>query len=174
MLNNPKNAAKMFKNLLGTQSNLGYYDVRDENKLKLLKDELFQKVDTNKFKIPLPNFNPIQNINEHATNIISPNSDEKNKNQTAEIEKKIEKKEETKPKTKTVKKKIKIKKILYQDYCKFISSKKKNTPCPKKYPVFIGAQFSGKNISCDASDSQNKSKTKSKINYCKLCCKNEV
>ena len=45
MLDNPKKSSKMFKELLGTKNNLGFYDVRDENKLKLLKRELFKKSD---------------------------------------------------------------------------------------------------------------------------------
>ena len=163
MLDNPKKSSKMFKELLGTKNNLGFYDVRDENKLKLLKKELFnesEKKDIKKkeikkkdiFKIPLPNFNSAAN---NKNKMIS-------KLRNIKLESTSEKKEIA------PKKPIKNRQKFYQDYCKFVPTKHKDDACPKDYPVFIGAQFSGKDITCGTG------KHKSKMKHCKLCCKNEV
>ena len=165
MLDNPQKTSKMFKELLGTKNNLGFYDVRDQNKLKLLKNELFKESDKpgeskkkkkidkkDIFEIPLPNFNSVVT----------------NKN------KMISKFRNIKPVSKSLKKEsiknapIKNRQKFYQDYCKFVPTKHKNDACPKEYPVFIGAQFSGKDITCGTN------KHKSKMKHCKLCCKNEV
>lgn len=162
MLDNPKKSSKMFKELLGTKNNLGFYDVRDENKLKLLKKELFEESHnsneskkSNKkdiFEIPLPNFsNDVNNSNK----MISKLRNVKTRGQ---------------PRNNNLLKKrpIKNRQKFYQDYCKFAPTKHKDDACPKEYPVFIGAQFSGKDITCGTD------KHKSKMKHCKLCCKNEV
>ena len=169
MLDNPKKTSKMFKELLGTKNNLGFYDVRDENKLNLLKKELFNKSDESDkstkdkkkpidkkdiFKISLPNFkNEAYNNNKMISKLRDIKDDIKSNK-----------------KDKTKKKPIKNRQRFYQDYCKFVPTKHKNDACPKEYPVFIGAQFSGKDITCGTSNK----KHKSKMNHCKLCCKNEV
>ena len=168
MLDNPKKTSKMFKELLGTKNNLGFYDVRDENKLKLLKRELFKKSDNSNeadklkknkkinkkdiFKIPLPNFN----------------SDTNKKNKMISKIRNIKPQSKSEEKETVVKKPIKNRQKFYQDYCKFVPTKHKDDACPKEYPVFIGAQFSGKDITCGTG------KHKSKMKHCKLCCKNEV
>ena len=59
MLDNPKKTSKMFKELLGTKNNLGFYDVRDENKLKLLKKELFNESEKKDIKIGKRNFGKV-------------------------------------------------------------------------------------------------------------------
>lgn len=165
MLDNPKKTSKMFKELLGTKNNLGFYDVRDENKLKLLKKELFKesnkpslpkkkiKNDTKDiFEIPLPNFS----------------SDANNKNKMISKLRTIKTKSKSGKNETVQKKSIKNRQKFYQDYCKFVPTKHKDDACPKEYPVFIGAQFSGKDITCGTG------KHKSKMKHCKLCCKNEV
>jgi len=158
MLDNPKKSSKMFKELLGTKNNLGFYDVRDENKLKLLKKELFNESEKKEiekkdiFKIPLPNFNSAAN----------------NKNKMISKLKNIKLESKSGKKEIVPKKPIKNKQKFYQDYCKFAPTKHKDDACPKEYPVFIGAQFSGKDITCGTG------KHKSKMKHCKLCCKNEV
>lgn len=163
MLDNPKKSSKMFKELLGTKNNLGFYDVRDENKLKLLKKELFNESEKKEiekkeiekkdiFKIPLPNFNSAAN----------------NKNKMISKLKNIKLESKSGKKEIVPKKPIKNKQKFYQDYCKFAPTKHKDDACPKEYPVFIGAQFSGKDIMCGTG------KHKSKMKHCKLCCKNEV
>ena len=66
MLKNPEQTANMFTNLLGTKSDLGYYDSRSEGKLKELKQELFSKDDMEKLKVPLPEFEDLENKNEES------------------------------------------------------------------------------------------------------------
>ena len=165
MLKNPKQTANMFTNLLGTKSDLGYYDSRSEGKLKELKQELFSKDDMEKLKVPLPEFEDLENKNDGSDSIKSKKKKANNKSQ-----KKV-KKTESKPKPKKKKKAIKDKTVNYQDICRFVGSTSKYARCPKNYPVFVGAEFSGKNIQCQGISNKN---TKSKVKYCKLCCKNEI
>lgn len=151
MFKDPEKTSKMFTKLLGKKGNLGYYDVRDPKKLNLLEGRLNEYRNEYKQNIPLPNF------------------DKRPKNI-----KKIPKKKIKKGKNQDFKdsKNIRVKKIVYQDYCRLVSTDSKNGQCPKEYPVFLGAQFSGKNIKCDRFGP--KKKSRSKINYCRLCCKNEI
>ena len=165
MLKNPKQTANMFTNLLGTKTDLGYYDPRSEGKLKELKQELFSKDDMEKLKVPLPEFEDLEN-KDAKNERIKVNSKKKKLNH--KLKKNLDK---TKSKPKKEKKAIKDKTVNYQDICRFVGSTSKYARCPKNYPVFVGAEFSGKNIQCEGISNKN---TKSKVKYCKLCCKNEI
>lgn len=149
MLKDPKKTSKMFKNILGKKGDLGYFDPRSEGKLKELKKELFDKEVINNIKVPLPKF-------EETTKEVKAQDKKLNK----------------KKKKENFKKPIKLKQVFLQDVCRF-SSTSKTGKCPKAFPVFLGAEFSGKNIQCGHKLNSNK-KTQSKIQYCKLCCKNEL
>lgn len=154
MLKDPKKTSKMFKNILGKKGDLGYFDPRNEGKLKELKKELFDKKVIDNLKVPLPKF-------EETTKEVKA-QDKKIKN----------KKNKEKFLRARMKAPIKLKQIFLQDVCRF-SSTSKTGQCPKAFPVFLGAEFSGKNIQCGHKLNNNK-KTQSKIQYCKLCCKNEL
>jgi hypothetical protein len=149
MLKDPKKTSKMFKNILGKKGDLGYFDPRSEGKLKELKKELFDKEVINNIKVPLPKF-------EETTKEVKAQDKRLNK----------------KKKKENFKTPIKLKQVFLQDVCRF-SSTSKTGKCPKAFPVFLGAEFSGKNIQCGHKLNSNK-KTQSKIQYCKLCCKNEL
>ena len=149
MLKDPKKTSKMFKNILGKKGDLGYFDPRSEGKLKELKKELFDKEVINNIKVPLPKF-------EETTKEVKAQDKKLNK----------------KKKKENFKTPIKLKQVFLQDVCRF-SSTSKTGKCPKAFPVFLGAEFSGKNIQCGHKLNGNK-KTQSKIQYCKLCCKNEL
>ena len=149
MLKDPKKTSKMFKNILGKKGDLGYFDPRSEGKLKELKKELFDKEVINNIKVPLPKF-------EETTKEVKAQDKKLNK----------------KKKKENFKTPIKLKQVFLQDVCRF-SSTSKTGKCPKAFPVFLGAEFSGKNIQCGHKLNSNK-KTQSKIQYCKLCCKNEL
>ena len=148
MLKDPKKTSKMFKNILGSKGDLGYFDPRSEGKLKELKKELTDKKVIDDLKVPLPEFEET----------------------TEDLPKKTKSKK--KKKKENFKQPIKSRQVFLQDVCRFVSTSKTGA-CPKKFPVFLGAEFSGKNIQCGHKLKRNK-KTQSKIQYCKLCCKNEL
>ena len=150
MLKDPKKTSKMFKNILGKKGDLGYFDPRSEGKLKELKKELFDKKVIDNLKVPLPEFEET----------------------TVESHEKPKSKKKNKKKKENFKLPIKLKQVFLQDICRFASTSKTGA-CPKKFPVFLGAEFSGKNIQCGHNLKRNK-KTQSKIQYCKLCCKSEI
>ena len=130
------------------KGDLGYFDPRSEGKLKELKKELTDKKVIDDLKVPLPEFEET----------------------TEDLPKKTKSKK--KKKKENFKQPIKSRQVFLQDVCRFVSTSKTGA-CPRKFPVFLGAEFSGKNIQCGHKLKRNK-KTQSKIQYCKLCCKNEL
>ena len=120
LLQNPDKTAKLLRSVLGNNTQLGKYDLRDKKKSAALKQKLYGNIKKDTFRIPLPKFTPDATINN-----VKPPSKIKS----------------------TVCRKIETRKVS-NNYCKFVSSNKSKFTCPKDFPVFTGAELSGKDITC--------------------------
>lgn len=120
LLNNPDKTATFLKKILGNNTKLGEYDLRDKKNIENLKQNLYGNIKKDTLSIPLPKFTPDATVN----NLKPP------------------------PKIKPItRRKIETRK-LSNNYCKFVSSSKSEFTCPKDFPVFTGAELSGKDIKC--------------------------
>ena len=120
LLNNPDKTATFLKKILGNNTKLGEYDLRDKKNIENLKQNLYGNIKKDTFSIPLPKFTPDATVNN-----VKPPSKIKS----------------------TVRRKIETRKVS-NNYCKFVSSNKSKFTCPKDFPVFTGAELSGKDITC--------------------------